>query len=317
VGLGWSKDNLRTADGCYVNGTYPNGTVKWPCGSINRGEGTSGQFKMQLQQTMLAALSLGPVGISDQLTSRPENASAELTSNISLVMSTCAATGDLLQPSYPLTPVERSLLDGQLGAEGAELWATYTALPTTTGGLAGIWYVALGFCIHCRDRAPTISLLERDLAPMVDASHLPSPSFADVPTGGFSTAGTSFAPTAQNAPTRHVWWRADILAQQHAGCAGVQPALWNGTVPTMPLPTGDGGTLVHVAPLYGSVALLGEAGKVAAVSTYRFASVLGGTSLTASLTVALRGKPREAVTLLFARSARSCGLFVCNYVSPK
>ena len=40
VGLGWSKDNLRTADRCYVNGTYPNGTVKWPCGSINSGEGT-------------------------------------------------------------------------------------------------------------------------------------------------------------------------------------------------------------------------------------------------------------------------------------
>ena len=40
VGLGWSKDNLRTADRCYVNGTYPNGTVKWPCGSSNQGEGT-------------------------------------------------------------------------------------------------------------------------------------------------------------------------------------------------------------------------------------------------------------------------------------
>ena len=29
VGLGWSKDNLRTADKCYVDGLYPNGTVKW------------------------------------------------------------------------------------------------------------------------------------------------------------------------------------------------------------------------------------------------------------------------------------------------
>ena len=36
VGLGWSKDNLRTADRCYVNATWANGTVKWPCGSINR-----------------------------------------------------------------------------------------------------------------------------------------------------------------------------------------------------------------------------------------------------------------------------------------
>ena len=71
MGLGWSKDNLRTADRCYVDGLFPNGTVKWPCGAVNHGEGTSGQFKMQLQQTMLAALSLGPVGISDQLSARP------------------------------------------------------------------------------------------------------------------------------------------------------------------------------------------------------------------------------------------------------
>ena len=71
VGLGWSKDNLRTADRCYVPGLYPNGTVKWPCGSINANEGTSGMFKQQMQQTMLAALSLGPVGISDQLSASP------------------------------------------------------------------------------------------------------------------------------------------------------------------------------------------------------------------------------------------------------
>ena len=59
MGLGWSKDNLRTADKCYVNATYSNGTVKWPCGSINQREGTSGQFIMQQQQTILAVLSLG------------------------------------------------------------------------------------------------------------------------------------------------------------------------------------------------------------------------------------------------------------------
>ena len=28
VGLGWSKDNLRTAARCYVDATYPNGTVE-------------------------------------------------------------------------------------------------------------------------------------------------------------------------------------------------------------------------------------------------------------------------------------------------
>ena len=37
---------------------------------------------MQEQQTIFAALSLGPVGISDQLTSHPTNASATITSNV-------------------------------------------------------------------------------------------------------------------------------------------------------------------------------------------------------------------------------------------
>ena len=100
VGLGWSKDNLRTADKCYVNGTYPNGSLMWPCGSVNHGEGTSGTFTMQVQQTMLAALSLGPVGISDQLSARPEDPAAQITSNKTLVMATCSEDGHLLQPSY-------------------------------------------------------------------------------------------------------------------------------------------------------------------------------------------------------------------------
>ena len=67
-GLGWSKDNLRTADRCYVEALYPNGTVKWPCGSINAGEGTSGKYTMQTQQTMLATLSLGPGKSADKIT---------------------------------------------------------------------------------------------------------------------------------------------------------------------------------------------------------------------------------------------------------
>ena len=31
VGLGWSKDNLRTADRCYNPALNPNGTVKFAC----------------------------------------------------------------------------------------------------------------------------------------------------------------------------------------------------------------------------------------------------------------------------------------------
>ena len=96
----------------------------------------------------------------------------------------------------------------------------------------------------------------------------------------------------------------------------------------MSIPVGDGGTLVNVAPvLAGSKALLGEANKVAAVSTFRFSSVAasadGGT-----LVVGLRGKPGEVVHLLFASAAvvsskvqeRARGAnstsFVCKGTSP-
>lgn len=48
----------------------------WPCGSSNHGEGTSGKFTMQVQQTMLATLSLGPVGIADQLSGRYDHQTA-------------------------------------------------------------------------------------------------------------------------------------------------------------------------------------------------------------------------------------------------
>jgi hypothetical protein len=129
------------------------------CGSINAGEGTSGKYTMQKQQTLLATLSLGPVGIADQLSARPDNASAHITSNKVLVMATTAASGDLLQPSYPLTPVERMLSGaggmgegvGGTGMDcfgerhlrfsfgcGVYLMATYTAVPTAQAAGADV-----------------------------------------------------------------------------------------------------------------------------------------------------------------------------------
>ena len=144
VGLGWSKDNLRTADRCYVNGTFPNGTVEWPCGAANHGERTSGLFEMQLQQTLFAALSLGPVGLSDQLTARPDDpAGARITTNATLAMATVAATGDLLQPSYPLVPLDRTLVAARGSAlpNSVQLWGTYTALAADA---SRVWYTAMG-----------------------------------------------------------------------------------------------------------------------------------------------------------------------------
>jgi hypothetical protein len=67
---------------------------------------------------------------------------------------------------------------------------------------------------------------------------------------------------------------------------------------------------VNVAPVFsGGVALLGEAGKVTAVSEYRFAYVHRNDG---KLQAGLRGKPGEVVTLLFAKQASaSDGRFIC------
>ena len=67
----------------------------------------------------------------------------------------------------------------------------------------------------------------------------------------------------------------------------------------------DGASLVNLAPIFGGIALLGEAGKVAAVSTYRFVKV--EVSEGAGLRVTMRGKPAEMVSLLFARGDANVG----------
>jgi hypothetical protein len=347
VGLGWSKDNLRTADRCYVDGLYPNGTVKWPCGSINAAEGTSGKYTMQTQQTMLATLSLGPVGIADQLSARPDNASAHITSNKVLVMGTTAASGDLLQPSYPLTPVERMLTGGGgmgTGPGGAGmdcfgkrhlrfsfgcgvyLMATYTSIPATSSAGSGqpassssasasaaaaIFYTALGFHTGKPDReagAPWTLLFEQDLAPMVDGHSPPAPTIASIPTGAFAGAGATFTEASNGSATEHVMWFGDFVHQTSA-CHAVTISTWEGKA-NMSLPLGDGATQVNIAPLVNGAALLGEAGKVTAVSAYRFSSVMPTRTTTTSIggaggggggiTVGLRGKPGEIVELMFA-----------------
>jgi len=52
---------------------------------------------MQTQQTILATMSLGPVGIADQLSAPPDDPSATITSNKTLVMGTCSTDGSILE----------------------------------------------------------------------------------------------------------------------------------------------------------------------------------------------------------------------------
>ena len=303
LGLGWSKDNLRTADKCYVPGLYPNGTVKWPCGSINKGEGTSGQFKMQTQQTILAALSMGPVGISDQLSDRPEVPTADITSNVPLVMSTCDAAGNLLQPSFPLAPIERMIVGGAgfgdcTGAEhraytygcGGHVWATYSSVEVSNNGniSMGIWFTSIGFAAG-RGQLPTnMTVYEEDFSALYDQEALPASLLNDIPRGAFQGNGDKFPSGVE-----YVLWESDFLNQKD--CSTIEPAIFNGNF-TMPLPKGDLTSQFNLAPLYGGIALLGELSKVTAVSPQRFEAVAPDGE---SLSVKLRSKPAENVTLAY------------------
>tara|TARA_B110000208_G_scaffold99672_1_gene124410 strand:- start:239 stop:1927 length:1689 start_codon:yes stop_codon:yes gene_type:complete len=329
LGLGWSKDNLRTAEKCYVPALFPNGTVKWPCGSINKNEGTSGQFKEQMGQTILATLSLGPVGISDQLSSYPTNKSATITSNVTLVLATVAATGDLLQPSYPLVVVERTLSETTYGGMFAndtkqttyDVWGTYTSVNTASSSSTSsvnVWYIALMVCGGCKPRGGQIihgTIYESDLAPMVDSTSLPTPDFADIPTAPFldMSMNSSTMPVFDTAASgEYVWWRNDFYGT--TDCSALEKVVdgaasmgsWNGSA-TFNYAHVDGGVLMNIAPVFvqpagsgGKLALLGEAGKVTSISTYRFSSVNVAAD---GVHVKLRGKSGEAITLLYAQAS--------------
>jgi hypothetical protein len=326
VGLGWSKDNLHTA-----------GPVSW----------TSSQ------QTMLAALSMGPVGLSDRLTTVPTDPTAEITTNKSLVMATCTANGTLLTGSYPLSPVDRMLTgtaatagDGfeTCGAVvshgkwewdcGVHLWATYTtvlvataALPATPAATAGYWFTAIAYR---PDRTGfTITILESDMAVMVDAAGCSEGDtgvidLANVPCGTFLGTGSSFpthdAASGGRGVVGYVAWTSDstmfgpttAIADMEAGCPGVTVSVWGGAFNASLPAAADsslGFTQLNIAPYFvqqdgTKLALLGELSKLAAVSTYRFASVR---PTSVALEVDLRGEPGEHVTLLFAAGVKGGG----------
>lgn len=314
VGLGWSKDNLRTAERCYNSALWPNGTVKFSCDAENDGEPVNGAFVMQEQQTALAALSMGPVGIADQLSSHPDDPSANITSNATLVMATCSATGDLLQPSFPITPIERMLVEaGGFGdcfdanhrpytfGCGTNVWATYSAIPSN--GSVALYYQVLAFNFGRGKMAASIDVFESDIAPMVDASALPSTLLDDIPRGAFSGgSGTSFPADAAGGFGHVVWAPLVFLA---GGCENAVLANNQGNVTLFLGPEGvpgSGAAHAFFAPKFptadgGSISLLGETGKVVPVSTFRFASI---NFYDSTLELTLRGSAGEAVQLLFA-----------------
>ena len=150
VGIGWSKDNIKTRT---VSASNP------PC--CRMGVQSCYQFCTSRPdgfpelQMLLATLSLGPVGITDPLSEGtlpgpwaqpvwPSNTT--ITSNVSIVKAAISLNGSLLQPSYPITPSASTLQRLPNSQGGWAVWSTYTSVPTASGkGVAASHFTAVGF----------------------------------------------------------------------------------------------------------------------------------------------------------------------------
>ena len=126
VGIGWSKDNIRTTAKA-VGNEHPHAQY---------GDGTR-ELGM-----LMATLSLGPVGITDPLSETvlpgpwdapvwPANTT--ITSNVSIVKAAISLNGSLLQPSYPITP-SAATLTAESSSQTRAVWATYTSVPCSGAG---------------------------------------------------------------------------------------------------------------------------------------------------------------------------------------
>lgn len=248
VGLGWSKDNLHTV----------------------------GQAYTATQQTMLAGLSLGPVGLSDRLTARPDNTSADITTNKTLAMTTCAEDGTLLQPSYPLTPVDRMLTGtgtdpnfascGCVGVSQSKwkwdchtnLWATYTSIPRLTApskqrqeaaaaaAVAGsnepaaLWFTAVAF-------SGTIRAATNQVSNTSTANQVSNTSTASA-----SPEASHTSPPPPPPPTKVTIFESDLAPLVDTSCSmhsfsDVPCGSFNGTGATFPS-AGAGGDPGAAAP---------------------------------------------------------------------
>ena len=152
VGIGWSKDNIKTRT---VSASDPLCCRMGVDSCKQFCKISSGGF--QELQMMLATLSLGPVGISDPLSETtlpgpwatpvwPSNTT--ITSNVSIVKAAISLNGSLLQPSFPITPSASTLQKLPNSQGGWSVWSTYTSVPiaSTLGkGTIASHFTAVGF----------------------------------------------------------------------------------------------------------------------------------------------------------------------------
>ena len=283
LGLGFSKDNLRLSN-CSVP----------PCHGAYSHYAGSAQL-----QTLLAALSLGPVGLADQLTGHP-SVGVDVNTNVTLARSTASLAGYLLQPSFPLTPIDPCIAgDDGLSPATGNVWATYTAVSGV------VWWTVVGWGWDgstqqrqggrqggSQPPAPppltAYTVLPEHLLGMVDANvSMISGDFSAVPRGGFMGSGGT------EMPLPYVSWDAHssvatAFSREHGALVNLHNHMPH---------------QVNIAPVVGGVALLGEKGKAAAVSTYRFTLVAHrdvSVNRDGGIMVLVRGEANESVELLFA-----------------
>jgi len=191
--------------------------------------------------------------------------------------------------------------EGGLGNLEGNVYATFTVVRGGAGGPPAAWFTALGFTLAGNGSQPpaTFELRPEHLAPLVDFDEVNPPDFADIPTGPFLGAGLAL-------PGAYVAWDPRAPRAVDFGDAAPFPLALAFHAPQQ----------VNVAPVFsacggaaGAIALLGERGKAAAVSAFRFSSVAAacGAGGATALAVGVGGAPGEVTTLLFATPAAGGG----------
>jgi hypothetical protein len=229
-------------------------------------------------------------------------------------MSLCAANGVLLQPSFPLTAVDAQLA-GHLPGVGRgtksdpTVWtqnafATYTTVGSGNRAVTGfvvaafIWQQSPGVPHAPPSNAATWMLRPSDLSVLLDCEDYPPVQFHEIPNGAYKDEPQQ----AQQECTLNT-----LAASIHRGSViwtkGAESASlfsWDIALDSgSEMELSDTPTLAYISPVSGcGIALLGEEGKVAMLSTYRFADI---ESEAEGLRVSLRGDSGEHIVLLYVR----------------
>ena len=247
----WTTDNSLTNNSCSFGETSlaPN-----TCGCPANGCPPDHSNVSAGLHTLLAAMSTGPVGFSDAIGQ----------TNASLIRRTCSQNGTLLQPSKPLTTIDRLLLASEAN-DAPTVLGSYSG--TSVAAPVRAWYVvSFGSWAHgAHQPRPDFSLFSSDLWPPLSATLNASADGARVYSGRVARwAWGGAGPRPHCANGSAVAGCAELLTPAGAG------SLLTLHPPAMEAPPAP--TLHVFAPQCANGwTLLGELEKFATLSSQRFA----------------------------------------------